>query len=247
MPYRKISRDLKLAAMNLYERGLISLDDILDCVGFSERTFYCMLSLWRETGNVIKYTHGLRGRPRLLVFDDLQYLLHLFRHCPDWFLDELADLLHENRFISVHFSTILRELARAGYSIKKLKRIAAEHNEDKRAEFVYRMAEYTQDQLGFLDETSKDEKTPGRCRGRAKKGRRARRRQVFVRGHQLSGTGLLTIDGMVTSTVVEGSMMTESFCEFLEENVVRTAPMIHSLDLMEHYFSFHSVRHFQGS
>ena len=52
---------------------------------------------------------------------------------------------------------------------------------------------------------------------------------------------------MVTSTVVEGSMTTESFCEFLEENVVRTAPMIHSLDPMEHYFSFHSVRHFQGS
>jgi hypothetical protein len=39
MPYRKISRDLKLAAMNLYDRELVSLDDILDCVGFSERTF----------------------------------------------------------------------------------------------------------------------------------------------------------------------------------------------------------------
>jgi len=60
------------------------------------------------------------------------------------------------------------------------------------------MAEYTQDQLGFLDETSKDEKTPGWHRGRAKKGRRAKRRQVFVHGHQLLGTGLLTIDGMVT-------------------------------------------------
>ena len=225
MPFRKISRDLKLAAMNLYERQLVSLDDILDCVGFSERTFYRVLNLWRETGDVIKHLDGLRGRPRLLVFNDLQYLLHLVRHRPDWFLDELADLLHENRFISVHFSTNLRELARAGYSIKKLKRIAAERNEDKRAEFVYRIAEYTQEQLGFIDETSKDEKTPGRRRGRAKKGRRAKRRQVFVRGHRLSGTGLLTIDGMVTSTVVQGSMTTESFCEFLEENVVRTVPI----------------------
>jgi transposase len=212
--------------MNLYDRGLISLDDILDCVGFSERTFYRVLRLWRETGDVVKQTYGLRGRPRLLVTDDLQYLLRLVQHRPDWFLDELADLLHENRFISIHFSTILRELSRAGYSVKKLKRIAAERNEDKRAEFVYRMAEYTQEQLGFLDETSKDEKTPGRHRGRAKKGRRAKRRQVFFRGHRLSGTGLLTIDGMVTSTVVEGSMVTDSFCEFLEENVVCiTAPI----------------------
>ena len=161
MPYHKISQDLKLAAMNLYEHELVLLDDILDCVGFSEQTFYHVLNLWRETGDVIKHLHGLCGHPRLLVFDDLQYLLCLVRHRPDWFLDELADLLHENCFIAVHFSTILRELARAGYSIKKLKQIAAEHNEDKQAEFVYHIAEYTQEQLGFLNETSKDEKTPG--------------------------------------------------------------------------------------
>ena len=247
MPYRKISWDLKLAAINLYERDLVSLDNILDCVGFSERTFYRILSLWRETGSVIKQTHGLRGCPRRLVFNDLQYLLHLVRHRPDWFLDELADLPRENRFISVHFSTILRELARAGYSIKKLKKIATERNEDKWAEFVYRMAEYTREQLGFLDETSKDEKTPGRRRGRAKKGRRAKRRQVSVCGHRLSGTGLLTIDGMVTSTVVEGLMTTESFCEFLEENVVCTTPISHSIYLIEQYSSFHSARCFRGS
>lgn len=221
MPYRRISQDLKLAAMNLYECELIPLEDLLDCVGFSKRTFYRVLKLWRETGDVVKHTHGLRGRPRLLVFDDVQFLLRLVRHRPDWFLDELTNLLQENRFISIHFTTILRELARAGYSVKRLKRIATERSEEKRAAFVYHIAEYTREQLGFIDETSKDERTPGRHRGRAKRGRRAMRRQFFVCGHRLSGTGLLTVDGMVTSTVVEGSMTTESFCEFLEENVVR--------------------------
>jgi transposase len=137
MPYHKNSRDLKLAAMNLYEHNLIPLDDILDCVGFSERTFYRILKLWRTTGDVIKHTYGLcaSGRPRLLVFDDLQYLLRLVCHRPDWFLDELADHLRENRFISVHYTTILRELAHARYSVKWLKRIAAERSEDKRAAF----------------------------------------------------------------------------------------------------------------
>ena len=247
MPYCKISWDLKLVAINLYDRELVSLNDILDCVGFSEQTFYHVLSLWRETGNVIKHTHGLCGRPCLLVFDDFQYLLRLVCHHPDWFLNELADLLHGNRFISVHFSIILQELARAGYSIKKLKQIAAEHNEDKQAEFVYCMAEYTREQLSFLNETSKDEKTPGQHRGWEKKGRRAKKRQVFVCGHWLSGIGLLTIDGIVTSTVIEGSMMTESFCEFLKENVVYITLIFYLLDLMEHYSSFHSVHHFQES
>jgi hypothetical protein len=84
------------------------------------------------------------------------------------------------------------------------------------------MGVYNAEQLGFINETSKDEKTPGRRRSQAKKGQRAQCRQVFVHGCCLSGTGLLMIDGMVTSTVVEGSMTTESFCEFLEENVVST-------------------------
>ena len=222
MPYRTISRDLKLAAINLYEKDLIPLDNILDCVGFSERNFYQILNLWRATGEVIKHSYGLWGRSRHLVFDDVQYFLWLVHHRPDWFLDELADLLTENRFIAVHFTTIHCELARYGYSTKKLRRIAAERSEEKWPDFVYRMGVYNAKQLGFIDETSKDEKTPGRRRGQAKKGQRAQCRQVFVCGHRLSGTGLLTVDGMVMSMVVQGSMTTASFCEFLEENVVCT-------------------------
>jgi len=82
MPYRKISQDLKLAAMNLYEHELVSLDDILDCVGFSERTFYRVLSLWRENWRCHQIYTWTSWSPHLLVCDDLQYLLHLVRHCP---------------------------------------------------------------------------------------------------------------------------------------------------------------------
>ncbi|KAF9492130.1 hypothetical protein BDN71DRAFT_1343304, partial [Pleurotus eryngii] len=127
--YRKISADVKTAAIHLYEKGLIPLEDILDCCGFSRRTFFRTLSLWRTTGSIQRNTYALRGRPRLLAPDDLQYLIRLVRHRPDWFLDELGDMLAENRFIAVHFSTICRELTRAGYSLKKLKRIASERSE----------------------------------------------------------------------------------------------------------------------
>ncbi|KAF8059283.1 hypothetical protein FPV67DRAFT_1426804 [Lyophyllum atratum] len=177
MSGRRISRDLKIAAMNLYEysqvQSLITLEDICDCVGFSEQTFYRVLNLWRETGDIMKHFFGVRGRPHLLMFDDFNYLLRLIRHRPDWFMDELVDLLYENRFISVHFTTIIRELARAGYTVKKLKRIAAERNEEKRGAYIYGIAQYSWEQIGFTDETSKDEKTPGWRHGRAKKGRRA--------------------------------------------------------------------------
>jgi transposase len=221
MGNRNISRDIKIAAIRIYERHLLHLDDVLDCCGFSKRTFYRILKLWRETGDVINPSRSLCGRLRILNHDDVQYLLQLVRQNPDYFLDELLYLLETNRFVSTHYVTIHRELERAGVSFKKLKRIAKERNEPRRADFIRRMAQYAPEELGFLDETSKDERTVGRHYGRSKKGSRATKKQVFIRGQRTSTTGLLTVEGIVAGTVVEGSMTKVMFMEFLEHIVVR--------------------------
>ena len=119
-----------MAAIRLYERDLLPLPDILDCLQFSKRTFYRILDLWRTTGNVVKRTYGIRGRPRILHYNDIDYLKRLIRHRPDWFLDELLFLLKTNWFVSAHYTTVHRELVRAGVSLKKLKKIAVERNEN---------------------------------------------------------------------------------------------------------------------
>ncbi|KAF9237948.1 hypothetical protein BU15DRAFT_88537 [Melanogaster broomeanus] len=107
--YRKISRDVKLATINLYEHHHLSLEDLLACVRFSESTFWCILRVWHETGDVVKHTHGVH------------YLVRLIHHRPEWFLDELLNLLKMNHFVSAHYTTIHRELERVGISVKKLK------------------------------------------------------------------------------------------------------------------------------
>jgi len=114
MPFRKVRQDVKLAAINLYEREHLSLGQILDCVGFSERTFWRILKLWKESGDVVRHTYGIRGRPRIFHFEDLHYLLRLVHHRPDWFLDEMLDLLDDNRLVAVHFSTIYQNEMRSG-------------------------------------------------------------------------------------------------------------------------------------
>ncbi|KAG1854896.1 hypothetical protein F4604DRAFT_1883303 [Suillus subluteus] len=129
--YQKISCNVKLAAVNLYEHQHLSLHNILTCVGFSESTFWHVLKLWHETGNIISPTCSLCGRPRILHCDNVLYLICLFCHHPGWFLDELLKLLDTNRFISVHYTTIHRELEHIGISLKKLKQIAKERNEQR--------------------------------------------------------------------------------------------------------------------
>ncbi|KAJ7737864.1 hypothetical protein DFH07DRAFT_752822 [Mycena maculata] len=137
MGNRHISRDVKIAAINLYDQGHLTLKQILDCVGFSQRTFYRVLKLWRTTGDVIRAKRRCTGRYRLLHYDDVDYLIRLVQHQPDWFLDELLGLLKHNRFISVHYTTIHRELERAGMSTKNLTVIAIERNEPSISHGLY--------------------------------------------------------------------------------------------------------------
>jgi len=221
MPYRKISRDVKLAAIRLYERNIFPLSDLLDIVGFSKRTFYRIQRLWEDTGDVVQHNPNQKHGPsRLLLYDDIQYLLSLIRFRPDWFLDELLDLLRTNGFISANYVTVHRELERAGVSRKKLKRVALERNEEARNTFIDHISQYRAEELAFIDETSKNEKTAACLYGRSKRGRRAQMRQRFVCGTRLTATAVLTIDGIAASTVVQGSMTKQLYLEFLEKQVV---------------------------
>ncbi|KAG1883121.1 hypothetical protein F4604DRAFT_1879257 [Suillus subluteus] len=189
MAFRKISDDVKRAAIHLYEQNLLNLQDILDCCGFSQWTWYRVLRLWRDTGDVANHPRGVRGCVRRLECEDIEYLLELVHDNPDYFLDELVSLARTNCFISIHFTT-------------KLKCIALERNEELRAAFVARMSQYDATEIGFIDEVSKDEWTLGRHYGRSSRGK-----------------PLLTLDGIVACTAVEGSMMKELFLEWLEFTV----------------------------
>jgi transposase len=220
MGNRHISRGVKLAALRLYERDLLPLRVILECCDFSIRTWYRIHKLWTETGDVISPKASLRGRIRDLNRDDVQLLLQLVNDNPDYFLDELLHLLKTERFVSVHYTTIFRELERAGVSRKRLRRIAIERNEPLRCDFIGCVSNYDPIQLAFLDETSKDERTPTRRYGRARKGKRAEKKEPFKRGRRVSIEALLNLDGVVLGTVVEGSMTKEVFLQYLEFIVV---------------------------
>ena len=192
MSFCKISQDLKLAAVRLYEQDLLPLADILACLNISESTFYCVLALWNTTGDVVCHTFGIHSHPCILHFNDVNYLKCLVKHWPNWFLDELLSLLQTNRFISAHYTTIHRELVHANISTEKLKTIATKRNENLWADFIWCMAEYLPKQIGFLDEVSKDERTSSHHQGQSRKGTCAIKKGVFVCGCCFSAEGLLS-------------------------------------------------------
>jgi hypothetical protein len=94
-------------------------------------------------------------------------------------------------------------------------------------QFIHKMSQYEPEELGFLDKTSKNNKTPSRSRGRSTQNCHVEMKQVFVQGCHLSATGLLTVDGVVASTVVDSSMTRAKYLEFLELQVVHAwSPVI---------------------
>jgi len=80
------------------------------------------------------------------------------------------------------------------------------------------MSQYETEEIGFIDETSKDKRTAFRRNGHSAKGEHAAKKGVFVRGHRLSAVGLLTTDGMAACNIVEGSFNAVKFLDFLEHN-----------------------------
>ncbi|KAI6117944.1 hypothetical protein F5141DRAFT_1000438, partial [Pisolithus sp. B1] len=71
-----------------------------------------------------------------------------------------------------------------------------------------------------IDKVLKDRCMLSQCYGQSRKGRRANKKQIFIHGCHTSTAALLTLNGIATGTVVEGSMTHSRFMEWLEHNII---------------------------
>ena len=108
------------------------------------------------------------------------------------------------------------------------------------------MAQYAPEELGFLDKTSKDDHTQSRCCGRWRKGKHAEKKQPFIQGWHTSTEALLTLDGIVAGTVVEGSTTKTVFRQYLESNVMSLFQIHHQLNSWTFFNSYPSALHTQA-
>ncbi|PBL04472.1 hypothetical protein ARMGADRAFT_911870 [Armillaria gallica] len=135
MVYRNISDDLKQTALRMRVRG-DSPEEILCMTRFSLSTLYCTQRRFRLTGDVAKEPALGRGRPQKLLAADIAYLLSLAWHNPSKFLDEYQERLRRYHNITVCLATIHHAFEAAGYSIKKIMKMAKEKCPYKCASFI---------------------------------------------------------------------------------------------------------------
>jgi len=224
MPPRNptVSRDLKARIPILrFELGL-SVKEICKILGVRKSFVYKTLRYYCIYGTTVNpHTRWSFGRRKLSQID-LAFIRDMIAQQHSLYLDEIQQELVARRGILVSIPTLVRTLRRLDFSHKKASARATERNELMRAAFMNKIGSEVLDpnMLMFTDETAKDEQTSGRRMGWSKVGTQCVQRRCFVRGQRYSILPVLTLDGLITWDIIEGSVTSERFVQFLRENVI---------------------------
>jgi hypothetical protein len=121
-----------------------------------------------------------------------------------------------------------------GLTYKHLKRVAAERDDGFRADWLHNMTtNYTAEQLVFLDESSKDDRTTLPRYGRSLSGQSPFDSVCLNRGIRYSVLPALTIDGYMTVRVIEGSIDGAEFYDFIVNDVASISFSVFEFSLIE--------------
>lgn len=132
----------------------------------------------------------------------------------------MQDFLYDEFDLQVSITTIHRTLEKAHWSRKAVKAHAAERSTPLRNAWIGIQKSWTADQLVFLDESAANERTGDRKYGWAPIGTPCEVARRLKRSEKWSVLPALTIDGYLSHLVIQGSITSEVFENFVEEQVL---------------------------
>lgn len=175
----------------------------------------------RHHGSVIPPRNPMQGRPSILDAFQNNDLITAISESPELFIDKIRDWVLVSMDIGLSRSTIARIIEDLGITYKRLHKVACERDEELRREWMEEIqTEFVAEQMVFVDESSKDERTIYRRFGRAPKGQAATVKAKFVRGTCYSIAAAITTEGYIATRVVEGSVDGSEFLDYIAEEVV---------------------------
>jgi transposase len=210
----------KLHVLWLLENDFIP-DDVADIFGVSRRSIYRWQANIENYGSVDCPCNPLHGHPRTLNADQTHDLFTLLNDAPEMFLDKIQEWVAITQDLSIS-KTALHVLIRdAGITYKVLRKAASERDEEARERFrEFARNHLVASMIITVDESSKDDRTIFRRRGRAPSGHRAEINADFVHGERYSILAAMAVEGFVGTRVVEGSVDSDEFFDFIVEDIV---------------------------
>ncbi|GBB93508.1 hypothetical protein RclHR1_21840002 [Rhizophagus clarus] len=143
----------------------------------------------------------------------------------DSYLDELVKEIENRINKTISTSTLSRYLDYCGITRKKLTKLAREKNELLRSAFISKIgSQYRPDQLIFIDESSKDERTLNRSYGYSNRGCKLQHNVIFLREKRYTILSALLLDGYIAVDIIEGNCNKERFKDFILSKIPQIYP-----------------------
>jgi len=194
---------------------ILTKDDISVYTGVSLRSVERILAYFQKHGT-IREPKARETKQRGLAKDDVEILLNTINEAPDLYLDELQEILSMECGQQVSRGTIWKTLTRAGFTMKKITKVAAERSIAQRREYLERISKYEAHQLVFVDESAVDRRTSYRGRAWSYSGTKAQRKAFFMRGKRYSVLPALSLNnGIIHCKIRQGSFKSDSFKDFI--------------------------------
>ncbi|KAJ7716063.1 hypothetical protein B0H16DRAFT_1252663, partial [Mycena metata] len=134
MVYRKISRNLKDAALRLWDLGWEE-DEIMRGLVVSRSSLYHWKKIFQEYGSTTRPASPLVGRPRTITRAVLTACYAIYQKEPDLYLDELRWHLAIHHDIVISISALQKNLQDVGLTRKLLHKIARERDIQQRDDY----------------------------------------------------------------------------------------------------------------
>lgn len=97
---------------------------------------------------------------------------------------------------------------------------------------------YRPEQLIFMDESAKDERSLSRGYGYSEMNTRARKKLIFVRGKRYTICPALSLQGIIAVDLMEGSCTKTRFKEFVITKVVSILFLLKIILFLNNFFFF---------
>ena len=214
-----LSTDLRWQIVWLHHYKELDNIDIADLLYVHITTVRRIINLFDTSGDVAPVSYK-PGPKRMLSEPEEYTIIELLLANPGIYLDELQQELYQSTGTWASISTIFRTIHRLDFTRKKLRHVALQQSDTKRAGFIEEMSYIGANMIVWLDETDSDRRNARTRYGYHLRGMIPTNFRLTVHGKRLSSIGIVSVRGNEDVDTYEGSINGDTFCDFVQRCLV---------------------------
>lgn len=207
------SKDLRWRIIWKHLQGK-TLAEISSELYVSTRTIERYVYLFNTTGDISPKLQRHGPLPAMSEFEEIT-LLEMLLNKPSMYLREVQQEILRTTGSCYDCATFCRAIKRLGMTRKKIRHVAIQMCDVKRARYISEIMDFDPKTLIFIDETGSNRRNTVRKFGYSLQGMTPVSHKFTVYGKRLSAIGILTYRGIEDIYIAEGNVNSDIFLDFI--------------------------------